>query len=53
MRIHNNLDFYRNLNPDPNQGSQTMRIHADLDPDPDLGQTLKSRKVKFLHGNYT
>ncbi len=38
--------FY--LNPDPDPGSQT-----NADPDPDPGQTLKSRKVKFLHEKYT
>jgi hypothetical protein len=35
------------LNADPNPGSQT-----NADPNPDLGQTLKSQKVEFLHEKY-
>jgi hypothetical protein len=47
--------------PDPNpafisvrfrnriQGAKPIRIHADLDPDPDHGQTLPSQKVEFFY----
>ncbi len=33
------------------QVAKPMRIHADLDPDPDSSQALKSQKIKFLHEN--
>jgi hypothetical protein len=38
--------FYLNADPDP--GCQT-----NADPVPDLGQTLKSQKIKFVHKKYT
>jgi hypothetical protein len=34
---------------DPDPGA--IKMH--LDPDPDLGRTLKSQKVEFLHDKYT
>ncbi len=40
-----------NADPDPafnKCGSEPVRIHADLDPDPDLGPIVKSQKCNFL-----
>jgi hypothetical protein len=42
-------DFYHKADRIRIQVAKPMRIYADLDPDPDISQTLKSQKVDFLH----
>jgi hypothetical protein len=54
IRIGFNEDLdraiYRNAGRIRIQEAKPKRIHAD--PDPEHGQTLKSRKLNFLHEKY-